>query len=229
MIITIGLRNFCQTRSLRFEPRSEMKKVVGIVQLTAGNGRSVARGLRSLGVEPIQIEDENSLLQCTHIVLPGVASFGAVVDELHAKRLFSPIKKLYGGKVRILGLCAGMQIMGEESNESPRIRGLGWFDYKCVEITNCEGQRKFHTGWNSIEMNQGKNILSASMNFSYYFNHSYFVPATKNKFEQIGVTRYFESDLTSIFLQDNIVGIQFHPEKSQKAGISILRNFVDWF
>ena len=205
-----------------------MKKVVGIVQLMAGNGRSVARGLDLLGVESIQIEDENSLSQCTHIVLPGVASFGAVVDELHAKKLFNPIRKLYGGKVRVIGLCAGMQIMGEESNENPGIKGLGWFDYKCVEITNNEGTRKFHTGWNSVEMNDTKNILSASKDFSYYFNHSYFVPATEQKFEQIGVTRYFESDITSIFLQENIVGVQFHPEKSQRAGIAILKNFVDW-
>lgn len=205
-----------------------MKKVVGIVQLMAGNGRSVARGLDSLGIESIPIEDENSLSQCTHIVLPGVASFGAVVDELHAKKLFNPIRKLYGGNVHVIGLCAGMQIMGEESKENPGIKGLGWFDYKCVEIVDIEGKRKFHTGWNSIETSNNKDILSVSKDVSYYFNHSYFVPATGKKFEQIGLTSYFGSDITSIFVEKNIVGIQFHPEKSQRAGLSILKSFVDW-
>ena len=228
MIMIIGLRNFCRNRKLRYVSDDEIKTVVGIVQLSAGNAKSVARGLKSVGVESIKIEDQKSLGPCSHVILPGVASFGAVVDELQAKKLFDPIRKLYDTDVRVIGLCAGMQIMGEESSENPDIKGLGWFDYKCVEIVNKEGKRKFHTGWNSIEMSENKDILSASKDVSYYFNHSYFVPATEKKFEQIGLTSYFGSNITSIFLEKNIVGIQFHPEKSQRAGLSILKNFVGW-
>lgn len=205
-----------------------MKPQVGIIRLATSNSNSISRGLSSLGVEVVNIHDKQTLQKCSHIIIPGVSTFGAVVEELKSTELFESIKDLFGSKTKILGLCAGMQIMGEESEESPGSTGLGWFNFKSIRISGDTEYARFHTGWNSIQTKNCTQILSATSDSSYYFNHSYYVPAADSKFESLGTTRFLNVDITSVFVKENVAGIQFHPEKSQKSGLAILKSFSDW-
>lgn len=205
-----------------------MKPQVGIVRLATGNFNSISRGLCSLGVDVVNIRDKQTLQKCSHVIIPGVSTFGAVVEELKSTELFESIKDLFGSKTKILGLCAGMQIMGEESEESPGSTGLGWFKFKSIRISGDTEYARFHTGWNSIQTKNCTQILSATSDSSYYFNHSYYVPVDDSKFESLGTTRFLNVDLTSVFVKENVAGIQFHPEKSQKSGLAILKSFSDW-
>ncbi len=206
----------------------QLNRLVGVVQLEAGNSASVERALGALGVKSVQVRDEETLKRCSHIILPGVASFGAVIEELLCKSMFAPLKNLYESDVKFMGLCAGMQIMGKGSEENPGVPGLGWFSYENIAIVNNEGSKVFHTGWNSVQMKDSSRILSASDNSSYYFNHSYFVPKVEETDSDFGTTDYFDSTIVSLFKYSNVVGIQFHPEKSQVEGLDILRHFVEW-
>ena len=104
-----------------------MNRLVGIVNLEAGNAASVERALEASGIRSVQVKDKEMLKRCSHIILPGVASFGAVIEELRSKNLFEPIRSLYESDIKLLGLCAGMQIMGKASQENPGVKGLGWF------------------------------------------------------------------------------------------------------
>ncbi len=205
-----------------------MKPQVGIIRLATSNSGSISRGLSALGVEVLNIDDRHKLQKCSHVIIPGVSTFGAVVEELESSELFEPIKDLFGSKTKILGLCAGMQIMGEDSEESPGSKGLGWFNFKSIRISGESGSARFHTGWNSIQTRNRTQILSATSDSTYYFNHSYYVPADGNKFGILGTTRYLNVDITSLFVKENVAGIQFHPEKSQKSGLAILKSFSDW-
>jgi len=205
-----------------------LNRLVGIVQLEAGNSASVERALEALGVKAIQVRDVKTLELCSHIILPGVASFGSVIDELQSKKLFAPLKNLYESDIKFMGLCAGMQIMGKGSQENPGVQGLGWFTYENIAIVNNEGSKAFHTGWNSVQMGDSQKILSASDNSSYYFNHSYYVPNVEEAHDDFGRTEYFNSTIVSIFKHSNVVGIQFHPEKSQVEGLDMLKHFVEW-
>ena len=139
-----------------------MNRLVGIVNLEAGNAASVERALEASGIRSVQVNDEEMLKRCSHIILPGVASFGAVIEELRSKNLFEPIRSLYESDIKLLGLCAGMQIMGKASQENPGVKGLGWFTYENVELVNKEERRSFHTGWNSIRVKEDQKLLSVS-------------------------------------------------------------------
>ena len=205
-----------------------MNRLVGIVNLEAGNAASVERALEASGIRSVQVKDKEMLKGCSHIILPGVASFGAVIEELRSKNLFEPIRSLYESDIKLLGLCAGMQIMGKASQENPGVKGLGWFTYENVELVNKEERRSFHTGWNSIRVEEDQKLLSVSNESSFYFNHSYYVPNVEEEPESFGSTDFLESTMVSIFKHNNVMGMQFHPEKSQVEGLNILKHFAEW-
>jgi len=205
-----------------------MNRLVGIVNLEAGNAASVERALEASGIRSVQVNDEEMLKRCSHIILPGVASFGAVIEELRSKNLFEPIRSLYESDIKLLGLCAGMQIMGKASQENPGVKGLGWFTYENIELVNNIERRSFHTGWNSIRVKENHKLLSVSNESSFYFNHSYYVPKIEEVPENFGSTDFLESTMVSIFKHNNVMGMQFHPEKSQVEGLNILKHFAEW-
>ncbi len=205
-----------------------MNRLVGIVNLEAGNAASIERALDASEIRSVQVKDEEMLKRCSHIILPGVASFGAVIEELRSKNLFEPLRSLYESDIKLLGLCAGMQIMGKASQENPGVKGLGWFTYENVQLVNNEERRSFHTGWNSIRVKENQKLLSVSNESSFYFNHSYYVPNVEEEPESFGSTDFLESTMVSIFKHNNVMGMQFHPEKSQVEGLNILKHFAEW-
>ncbi len=157
-------------------------------------------------------------------MLPGVSAFGSLMEELRQKNFLEPLEVSRSQGKQILGLCAGMQILGNQSEESPT-KGLGWFDFECVKIQTKEmqGVRPFHTGWNDVSINS--NLLSMEETDCFYFNHSYYAANAPENISS-GKTSYGHS-FTSIVEKDNLIGAQFHPEKSQAAGLNFLRKFSE--
>lgn len=206
-----------------------MNKLVGIINLEASNASSVMRAVKFVGQNAVLINDDKNLSAYSHVILPGVSSFGAVITELKAKKLFQPVQDLYNTTTQVLGLCAGFQIMGSDSEESPEVLGLNWFKFSCIALKNDHGGKLFHTGWNSVNFIESNYLSSKEFSVNYYFNHSYFVSCEHKNSGIIGVTQFYDQEIISVFHHENIVGLQFHPEKSQSNGLRIIKSFLNGF
>ena len=191
-----------------------MKSRIGVVALKSSNYQSVIRAFSHLGYMASAITKPGEILKCSHLVLPGVSKFGSVVSELHQLEMFDVIQELIGSDIRVLGLCAGMQIMGESSAESPQVNGLSWFDFQVRGLSNLNGRRVFHTGWNST--------------FSLQSELTFFVSSLDSPSKLFTFTPFMGESILSSFQYLNIKGIQFHPEKSQVKGLTILDEFALW-
>lgn len=197
---------------------------IGIIALNSSNYKSIGRALNWIEIEHVFIDNSKELNKISHLILPGVSSFKSVINELMDRDLIGGIDKLKNLGMPILGLCAGMQIMGECSEESPGVVGLKWFNFKVETITpNFKwGIRSFHTGWNDVTDYSKKSIRSLPGTF--YFNHSFYVRKLPEN-EIYGKTEHGQI-FASIIRKENIIGAQFHPEKSQSKGLDFLRDFV---
>jgi imidazole glycerol phosphate synthase glutamine amidotransferase subunit len=204
-----------------------MKLQVGIVNLAAGNTKSVSRAVEIFVPHHELIDSSDQLEGCTHVVIPGVSNFGSVINELHSKNLFEPLQSLFGSQTKILGLCAGMQIMGLSSDESPGKHGFNWFNFRVKSLIDTNSKKLFHTGWNSVQTRKSTSGVIL-MKGNFYFNHSYYVTKSESDFEEYGTSIFSEHEVVSIFKQSNILGVQFHPEKSQKSGLNLLSSFMKW-
>ena len=198
---------------------------IGIVALDSSNFRSIGRAISWIDIEYVFINNCKDLNNVSHLILPGVSSFGSVMNELISRDLIEDIEKLKEKGLPILGLCAGMQIMGESSEESPGVTGLSWFEYKSEAIKpNLDlGVRSFHTGWNEVYIH-GKNSIS-SLPGAFYFNHSFYVQKLPEN-EIFGKSEHGQM-FASVIRKDNVIGAQFHPEKSQSKGLDFLRDFIN--
>lgn len=198
---------------------------VGIVALNSSNFRSIGRAISWLDITNVFIDNPTELKTVSHLILPGVSSFGSVMNELISRDFIEDIEKLKKKGLPILGLCAGMQIMGDNSEESPGVAGLRWFEYKSRAIKpNLDfGVRSFHTGWNDVHA-YGKDSFE-SLPGVFYFNHSFYIQDLPET-EIYGKTEYGQM-FVSVVRRDNIMGAQFHPEKSQSKGLSFLREFIN--
>lgn len=178
-----------------------------------------------IDIECVFINNRNELNNVSHLILPGVSSFGSVMNELISRDLIEDIEKLKEKGLPILGLCAGMQIMGDSSEESPGVAGLRWFEYRseAIKPNSDLGVRSFHTGWNDVYAH-GKNLI-ASLPGVFYFNHSFYVQKLHEN-EIFGKTEHGQI-FASVVRKDNIIGAQFHPEKSQSKGLGFLRDFIN--
>jgi len=197
---------------------------VGIVALNSSNYKSIGRALNWIEIEYSFINSSKELNKISHLILPGVSSFSSVINELINRELIGGIDKLKNLGMPILGLCAGMQIMGDCSEESPGVAGLKWFNFKVEAImpNSNLGVRSFHTGWNDV-YDYSKNSIT-SLPGIFYFNHSFYIRKLPEN-EIYGKTEHGQM-FASIIRKDNIVGAQFHPEKSQSKGLDFLRDFV---
>jgi glutamine amidotransferase len=197
---------------------------VTVIDYKAGNLTSVLKALRHLGAEPeITDADPSAVENAERIVLPGVGHFQAT-ERLDATGLTTAIREAIARGVPFLGICVGMQWLYAGSSEAPLQRGLGHFTESCTRFP--ENRDKVpHVGWNSLDVRAGSRLLAGIEPGEFvYFTHSYKAPVTA---VSAGVTHYIQP-FASAVEGANVMGVQFHPEKSGSTGLKILRNFLSW-
>jgi glutamine amidotransferase len=195
--------------------------VIAVVDYKAGNLTSVMKALRAVCVEAEATEDPNVVRRAEKIVLPGVGHFQATAF-LERRGLREAIEERIAQGVPFLGICVGLQWLYRGSTEAPGSRGLAAFDGICDRFVG--GKKVPHVGWNSLVVQQNSRLLRGVETGDFvYFTHSYRAPVFH---DTVAVTEYGEA-FTSAAERANVMGVQFHPEKSGMAGLRILRNFVE--
>ena len=197
---------------------------VTVIDYKAGNLTSVLKTLRHLGAEPVVSDGDLSLVESAErIVLPGVGHFAAT-SRLDETGLTGAIRAAVGRGVPFLGICVGMQWLYAGSAEAPEQPGLGYFGPSCSRFAE-GGEKVPHVGWNSLEVRPGSKLLAdVGVGEFVYFTHSYKAPVTG---DTAAVTQYMEP-FASAVERGNVMGVQFHPEKSGETGLKVLRNFLNW-
>ena len=200
--------------------------MIAVIDYDAGNLKSVEKALQYLGEECIVTRDKEKLLKADKIILPGVGAFGDAMEKLHKFGLVDVIHKLVKENKPFLGICLGLQLMFESSEEGPGVKGLGLLPGKIVKFPEKEGFKIPHMGWNSIDVKEGSRLFKGVSNNSYvYFVHSYYLQAG-NENDVAATTEYITHVHASVE-HDNIFACQFHPEKSGDVGLRILKNFCE--
>jgi glutamine amidotransferase len=197
---------------------------VTVIDYKAGNLTSVLKTLRHLGAETVVTDGDLSLVEsAARIVLPGVGHFDAT-KRLDATGLTGSIRSAIARGVPFLGICVGMQWLYSGSTEAPAQPGLGQFPESCTRFAE-SNEKVPHVGWNSLEVRNGSRLLAGVEPGEFvYFTHSYKGPVTN---DAAAVTGYIEPFAAAVE-RDNVMGVQFHPEKSGDTGLKILRNFLAW-
>lgn len=196
--------------------------MVAIIDYGAGNLHSVKNALDFLGVDSVITKDKDVILSADHVILPGVGSFGDAMECINNSGLYDVIKKAADGSRPFLGICLGLHLLFDESEESPGVKGLGILSGKVTKIPDC-GLKIPHMGWNNIEISKESRILPTESEFM-YFVHSYYINP-QNSDVVSSYTTYGDKLGVSIE-QGNVFAVQFHPEKSGEAGLNILKKFI---
>jgi glutamine amidotransferase len=198
---------------------------VGIIDYGAGNLRSVANAVQALDIEPVIVSSPEEIDELTHLILPGVGSFGDCMAELEKRHLTGAIREWVASGLPYFGICLGYQILFEESVEAPGVSGLGVFRGKVVRFTE-DGRKIPHMGWNAANPVNLTDPLWEGLGSEpyFYFVHSFFpVPADESI---IATTTEYGEVFASAIRSGAVLGCQFHPEKSQQAGLRLLGNFL---
>ena len=200
--------------------------MIAIIDYDAGNIKSVEKVLQHLGQEAVITKDRDVILSSDKVILPGVGSFGDAMGKLRKYKLDQVIYDVVDKKIPFLGICLGLQLLFESSEETPGVTGLGLLKGKILRIPDCDGLKIPHMGWNSIEIKEGSRLFTGIPNQSYvYFVHSYAaVPRQENL---VAWAEYGEQVPALVWDGACCYGAQFHPEKSGETGLMILRNFAD--
>lgn len=199
--------------------------MIAIIDYGAGNLQSVKKAFDFIGAESVITNDPKIILSADKILLPGVGSFGDAMDSMRKNGLVETVKKCAESGKPFLGICLGLQLLFEESEESPGVKGLGVFKGKIKRFSSDMGLKIPHIGWNSLEIKQEDTLFKNVPENSYvYFVHSFYLHA-ENEEEIAAVTNY-GIDFHSAVGKNNVFATQFHPEKSGDVGLQILRNFA---
>ncbi len=193
--------------------------MIAVIDYKAGNLTSVMKALLAVGAQAEATSDPEVVMKADKLVLPGVGHFSATVF-LEERGLKAAIQEKIKQAVPFLGICVGLQWLFEGSTESQHVSGVGAFRGSCERFA--AGMKVPHVGWNSIEVSQSRLLQGVSSGEFVYFTHSYRAPVVNGT---IAVTEY-GVPFTAAVEHDNIMGVQFHPEKSGRTGLRILENFV---
>lgn len=201
--------------------------MIGIVNYNMGNLRSVQKAFERIGVPSKITANADEIMACQKLVLPGVGHFSKAVTILKSNNLFTTLNQAVQiKKIPILGICLGMQLMAEFSEEGG-VNGFGWIKAQVTRFSFSQKTLRIpHMGWNRLLI-QNNDTLFKGINTDnfYYFVHSYFVQCADR--EDILSETDYGNPFVSAFQHENIYGCQFHPEKSHDAGLNILKNFAD--
>lgn len=201
--------------------------MIGIVDYGMGNLRSVAKAIEKLGGRVYVGDRPGRLAQADKLILPGVGAFGAAMEELKRRRLIDVLGRAVRERKYLLGICLGLQLFFERSEEAPRVKGLGFWKGSVVRFRTPAGKnlRIPHMGWNQVRWKKRSRLTRQVPSQGYfYFVHSYYARPDDPKLV-IGECRYGVR-FPAVLAAGRLLAVQFHPEKSQEAGLGILKNFI---
>ena len=199
--------------------------MIAIVDYDAGNIKSVEKALQFLGQEPVVTRDKETLLQAEKVIVPGVGAFGDAMGKMHQYGLVEVLREIAAKGTPLLGICLGLQLLFESSEETPGVAGLGILEGKIVRIPEGPGLKIPHMGWNSLNVREGASLFKGLEKEPYvYFVHSYYLQAKDPKI--VAATAEYGVTIHASVEKENVFACQFHPEKSSKTGLAILKNFL---
>ncbi len=199
--------------------------MIAIIDYDAGNLKSVEKALKYLGQDVIVSRDSSEILQADKVILPGVGSFGDAMNNLDHFNLVDTIKKVAEKDTPFLGICLGLQLLFEKSDETPGAEGLGILKGEILRIPPKERLKIPHMGWNSLNIKPQARLFDGIANNSYvYFVHSYYLKAEDENI--VAASTEYSTHIHASVESGNIFACQFHPEKSSDVGLRILKNFA---
>ena len=202
-----------------------MKDVI-LIDAGTGNLRSVQKALESIGANVLRTDDPQKVLSGQRVVLPGVGAFGDFMRGLRARGLENVLNEVAKRGVPLLGICVGMQALFDVGEEMGEHKGLGLLQGRVVRFAESLPVKIPHTGWNQVEVKSEAPLFDQVDDGAYvYFNHSYYCQAW-NSSDVLATTEYGLNYACAV-RRENIFGVQFHPEKSQRVGLQILKNFLE--
>jgi glutamine amidotransferase len=201
--------------------------MIAIIDYGMGNLRSVSKALEYLGASCKLCSRGKDLARAVKVILPGVGAFGDAMKELRSRGFIGPIQELVARKTKLMGVCLGLQLFFEKSEENPGVKGLGVFK-GAVRKFRSTGVKVPHMGWNDLKVLKKHPLLEGIPRGEYfYFVHSFCgKPAARSL--TLASCRYGREDFAAVIGNDHVFATQFHPEKSQEAGLRILKNFIRW-
>jgi len=198
--------------------------MIAIIDYDAGNLKSVEKALQYLGEECKCTRDAQEILQADKVILPGVGAFGDAMKKLENFGLVEVIQEVAKENKPFLGICLGLQLMFQSSDEAPGVKGLSLLPGKIVAFPEKEGYKIPHMGWNSLVVKQGAKLFQGVEENPYvYFVHSFYLEA-EEKSDVMATTEYITQVHASVE-HGNLFACQFHPEKSGETGLKMLKNF----
>lgn len=199
--------------------------MVAIIDYDAGNIKSVEKAIQFLGEEVIITRNPEEILNASRVILPGVGAFGDAMEKLHNYGLVPVIQEVVKRKIPFLGICLGLQLLFEKSEESPGVEGLGILQGEIKRIPDKEDLKIPHIGWNSLKYPNAGRLYRGIAEDSYvYFVHSYYLEAKEP--EIVMASTEYGIYIHASVEKDNVFACQFHPEKSSTVGLKILENFL---
>ncbi|WP_274954587.1 imidazole glycerol phosphate synthase subunit HisH [Anaerostipes butyraticus] len=199
--------------------------MIAIIDYDAGNIKSVEKALQYLGEEAVITRDREEILASDKVILPGVGAFGDAMEKLHQYGLVDTIQEVVDRRIPFLGICLGLQLMFESSDEAPGVKGLGLLPGKILRIPKKGDMKIPHMGWNDIKIKEGAKLFAGLEDHPYvYFVHSYYLQADDPSI--VAATTEYGVTIHASVEKDNIFACQFHPEKSSTVGLQILKNFI---
>ena len=204
--------------------------MIAIIDYDAGNMKSVEKAVQFLGEEALITRNREEILNADGVILPGVGSFGDCMEKLRSFGLVEVIHECVALQKPFLGICLGLQLLFESSEESPGVEGLGVLQGKIVRLPSEEGLKIPHIGWNNLHFpkerkSKGRLFEGVEEDSYVYFVHSYYLQA-KNP-EIVTAVAEYGAQIHASIEQGNVFACQFHPEKSSEVGLKILRNFIN--
>ena len=198
--------------------------MIAVIDYDAGNLKSVEKALEFLGEESCITRDHKEILAADKVVLPGVGAFGEAMGHLKKYGLDKVIHEVVSRQTPFLGICLGLQLLFEGSQESSGVEGLHVLDGEILKIPDAPGLKIPHIGWNSLHLqNQGR-LFEGVMGAFVYFVHSFYLKAKEGQI--VKASTDYSVDIHASVEQGNVFACQFHPEKSSSVGLQILRNFA---
>ena len=223
-----AMHKYCKTdrkTACQYDKRKDIGYMIAVIDYDAGNIKSVEKALLHLGQEVYITRDKDTIRSADHVILPGVGAFGDAMGKIRSYGLEPVIRDVVEKGTPFLGICLGLQLLFEESDETPGVTGLGLLPGRILRIPDREGLKIPHMGWNSLDVGAGASLFKGIEEHPYvYFVHSYYLAAENE--EDVAASTFYSTKIHASVEHGNIFACQFHPEKSSAVGLKILDNFV---